>query len=61
MCLDVDRPERVCGKEDVLVITDAYSMFTIPVATKDQTAKVTTKTFMQEWLWKYGTPAHISI
>ena len=59
VCLDFDKLERACGKEDVLVITDVYSKFTVAVATKDQTAKITTKAFIQEWLTKYGTPAWI--
>ena len=38
--------ERACGKEDILVITDVYSKFTVAVATKDQTAKTTAKAFI---------------
>ena len=59
VCLDFDKLERACGKEDVLVMTDVYSKFTVAVATKDQTAKTTAKAFIQEWLSKYGTPARI--
>ena len=59
VCLDFDKLERACGKEDVLVITDVYSKFTAAAATKDQTAKTTAMAFIQEWLSKYGTPARI--
>ena len=59
VCLDFTKLERACGKEDVLVITDVFTKFTVAVPTKDQTAQTTAKAFVQEWLTKYGTPPRI--
>jgi hypothetical protein len=47
------------GLENVLVLTDAFSKFTIAIPTKDQKAKTVAKTVTKEWFLKYGIPARI--
>ena len=45
--------------ENVLVITDIFSKFTVAVPTKDQTAKTTASVLVKEWFLKYGAPQRI--
>lgn len=45
--------------ENVLVITDIFSKFTVAVPTKDQTAKTTANALIKEWFLKYGVPQRI--
>ena len=45
--------------ENVLVITDVFSKFTVAVPTKDQTAKTTAAALVNEWFVKYGVPRRI--
>ena len=45
--------------ENVLVITDIFSKFTVAVPTKDQTAKTTASVLAREWFLKYGAPQRI--
>ena len=45
--------------ENVLVITDIFSKFTVAVPTKDQTAKATASALVKEWFLKYGAPQRI--
>ena len=45
--------------ENVLVITDIFSKFTVAVPTKDQTAKTTATALVKEWFLKYGAPLRI--
>ena len=48
------------GKENVLVMTNAYSKFTVAVVTKDQTANTVVKTLISvQWFNKYGFPERI--
>ena len=49
---DFTKLERACGKEDVLLITDVFTKFTVAVPTKDQTAQTIANAFDQEWLSK---------
>ena len=45
--------------ENVLVITDIFTKFTVAVPTKDQTAKTTAVVLIKEWFMKYGVPQRI--
>ena len=47
------------GIENVLVMTDVFSKFTISVPTKDQTAKTVAKILVKEWFNKLGIPSRI--
>ena len=45
--------------ENVLVITDVFSKYTIAVSTKDQTARTTAIVLVKQWFVKFGIPDRI--
>ncbi|CAB4010089.1 Transposon Ty3-I Gag-Pol poly, partial [Paramuricea clavata] len=47
------------GKENVLVMTDVFTKFSLAVPTKDQKASTVAKVLVKEWFQKYGTPERI--
>ena len=47
------------GLENVLVISDIFSKFTVAIPTRDQTAKTVAKVLLKEWFTKYGIPQRI--
>jgi transposase InsO family protein len=47
------------GKENVLVMTDVYTKFTIAVPTKDQKASTVAKHLVNDWFFKYGVPKRL--
>jgi len=47
------------GTENVLVMTDVFTKFTLAVPTKDQRASTIAKVLLKEWLCKYGVPLRI--
>lgn len=47
------------GIENVLVMTDVYSKYTIAVSTRNQTALTVAKTLVREWFLRYGVPCRI--
>ena len=60
MFIDYTKLDKsINGKENVLVITDAYSKFTVAVVTKDQTANAVVKTLISQWFNKYALSERI--
>jgi hypothetical protein len=47
------------GHENVLIITDTFSKFTIAISCKDQKAKTVARVLVNEWFLKYGIPKRI--
>ena len=47
------------GKENVLVMTDVFSKFSIAVPCRDQKASTIAKVLAKEWFQKYGVPRRI--
>jgi len=47
------------GYENVLVMTDIFSKYTLAIPTKDQTAKTVCKILLKEWIQKLGIPERI--
>ena len=60
LCLDFTKidPSRT-GKENVLVITDAFSKFSVTVITPNQKALTVAKVLVDKWFHVYGIPARI--
>ena len=47
------------GKENVLVMTDAFSKFCVAVITPNQKAKMVAKALIDKWFYTYRIPACI--
>ena len=47
------------GKENVLVMMDAFSKFCVAVVTPNQKAKMVAKALIDKWFYTYGIPACI--
>ncbi len=47
------------GQENVLVMTDVFSKFTVAVPTRDQQAGTVARVLVEEWFFKYGVPGRI--
>ena len=60
LCLDFAKidPSRT-GKENVLVMTDAFSKFSVAVTTPNQRALTVAKTLVDKWFHVYGIPTRI--
>ena len=60
LCLDFTKidPSRT-GKENVLVMTDAFSKFSIAVTTPNQRALTVAKSLVDKWFHMYGIPTRI--
>ena len=60
ICLDFTKidPSK-SGKENVLIITDAFTKFSLAVCTTNQTTKTITKILIEKWFHVYGVPSRI--
>ena len=60
ICLDFTKvdPSKT-GKENVLVITDAFTKFSLAVCTPNQTVKTVTKALIEKWFHVYRVPSQI--
>ena len=60
LCLDFTKinPSRT-GKENVLVMTDAFSKFSVAVMTPNQRTLTVAKVLVDKWFHMYGIPSHI--
>ena len=47
------------GLENVLVLTDVFSKFTVAVPTRDQRASTVAQILVSEWFYKFGVPSRI--
>lgn len=44
------------GRENVLVLTDVFSKFTVAVPTRDQKAITVARVLVRDWIQRYGVP-----
>ncbi|MCW4347301.1 MAG: RNase H-like domain-containing protein, partial [Candidatus Thiodiazotropha endolucinida] len=44
------------GLENVLILSDVFTKYTVAVPTKDQKANTVAKTLVKEWFYKFGIP-----
>jgi transposase InsO family protein len=47
------------GREDVLILTDVFSKFTVAVPCRNQEAATVVKALVSEWFVRYGVPERI--
>ena len=60
VCLDFTKVDpSKGGKENVLVMTDAFTKFSVAVTTNNQQALTVAKTLVERWFHVYGIPSRI--
>ena len=60
VCLDFTKVDpSKGGKENVLVMTDAFTKFSVVVTTNNQQALTVAKTVVKHWFHVYGVPSRI--
>ncbi|GFN95391.1 Pol polyprotein [Plakobranchus ocellatus] len=47
------------GREDVLVLTDVFTKWTMAIPTRDQSAMSVTRVLIREWIPHYGVPRRL--
>ena len=47
------------GRENILVLMDMFTKFTVTVSTRNQMAETTANVLVKEWFQKYGVPQRI--
>ncbi|KAL1258000.1 hypothetical protein QQF64_011244 [Cirrhinus molitorella] len=47
------------GLENVLVMTDVFTKYTVAVPTRDQRAETVARVLLGEWFYKFGVPARV--
>lgn len=47
--------------ENILVMTDIFSKYTVVVPTRDQRAPIVAKVLVSEWFYKFGVPARLHL
>lgn len=47
------------GLENVLVLTDVFSKYTLAIPTHDQRASTVAQAIITEWFAKFGVPARV--
>ena len=47
------------GRENVLVLTDVFTKYTVAVATRDQKAKTVVRVLVHSWFTRFGAPLRI--
>ena len=60
VCLDFTKIDPSnSGKENVLIITDAFTKFSLAVCTPNQTAKTVAKVLVEKWFHVHIIPSYI--
>lgn len=47
------------GVENMLVMTDVFSKYTLAGSARDQRAETVAQTLVTEWFYKFGIPGHL--
>lgn len=47
------------GSENVLVMTDVFSKYTVAIPTRDQWASTVAQVLVMEWFFKFGVPSRV--
>ena len=60
LCIDFLKLDQASnGREDVLIMTDVFTKFSVAMDTKDQKAETTAKALIEHWFNLYGAPKRI--
>ena len=60
LCIEFMKVDpRKDGKENILVMTDAFSKFTVAVVMPNQQAKTVAKALVDKWFYTYDIPTRI--
>ena len=60
LCIDFTVLDKSAnGKENVLVMTDAFSKFSQAIVTNDQKARTVAKALVDHWFYVYGIPSRL--